>query len=187
MSLRPLQQPITTQACVLMLMSILLIVNYGCQNTPRIEIPRELTPGMTLYLNERVDSSLISAPFHEEYVPSGLPLGVRDAPRYVYVDSSTDVHRSIELDEDQKLDRLTTITLTWESNRGIDPDPQLDSLADDIVMFLRSKYRKPFTLENITPFWVSGDQLVDRHLKVLVSIHRTKEEYQCLVSFIYIP
>lgn len=165
------------------LMGLVVVMAIGCQNTPRIEVPRELTPEMTLYLNESVDSALTTGLFHEDYVPTGLPFGIKGPPRYFYYDTTGVVKRSIELGAIQMDRRLRGVTLVWLSHEEISPNPRTDSLSDSILSLLRRTYSRPFRMVEIAPNWFRVVQVVNENLKITVTLNKRRSDYECMVYF----
>lgn len=163
------------------LVALVMAVGLGCQTPPCIPIPIELTPGMSLILNEHVDSSLQSGLFTKEYVPSGLPFGIKSSPRLVYYDTNDVIQRSIRLGAHQRDRRLRGVELTWFSREGISPNPRIDSLSSWILTLLRKTYNKPFELVELNPYWYDVEQVVSEKMKIRVTIRKRESMYECSV------
>jgi hypothetical protein len=172
---------ITLKFVVWTLVPFVVMMCLGCDARPSILIPIELTPGMSLFLNEHVDSSLKSGLFTKEYVPSGLPFGIKSSPRLVYYDTNDVIQRSIKLGAHQQDRRLRGVELTWFSHEGISPNPRIDSLSFRILSLLRKTYNKPFELVELNPYWYDVEQVVSENMKIRVTIRKRESMYECMV------
>jgi len=146
-----------------------------------IPIPPTLTPGMRIMLNERVDSSLGSGLFHEDYVPTFFP-GVKRDPRYVFSETDSICRRYIELNTASN--RIaSSVTMLWIVESSAMPNPGMDSLFTMVLNTLRHEYRKPFVPrdEGMGLSYVSEN--IDDHFRIKVSIARTRSRYRMLLTF----
>ena len=175
--------PAAARNYVCVFMSFVLVLAIGCQSEPIIPIPSELTPGMSILLNEDVDSSLKSGLFTDMTIPSGFPFGIGGALTYVYRDSSDGIEKTCELYL-KDCDRVvSSVYLSWKWDKEAYPNPSMDSRPDKVLSFLRARYKNRLTISALDSQWFNGTWVVDQNLKLSISLITRENSHYLGVHF----
>jgi len=168
------------------LMLHVVAILFGCDSPPMIPVPPELTPGMSLYINQHIDSVLDDGNFEEVQVPTFINFS--GAPLYAYRSNVGGVQKSIQLYTPGCDRRVTGAFLSWEWHRKIDSLPTIDSLPQKYLAFLRSKYNHPMPLEEYDYSHSEfrdfhGTWVVDEFLRIDVYLTTMEGFYRFSIHF----